>query len=132
MFVTFYRHVLSAAVLALGLTAYSEAAQIIGLESPNSFVGDPSGKDYFISNINGEPDARDNNGFITKLDTEGKITNSSLSKAVSRMCCCTPQGNGLDWVNVYIADLDQLKGFDKTTGKLLATVSFPSPTDRFR
>ena len=26
----------------------------------------------------------------------------------------------------YVVDLDELKGFDKSTGKLLITVSFPS------
>jgi streptogramin lyase len=31
---------------------------------------------------------------------------------------------------LYIADLDQLKGFDKDTGKLLVTISFPAPSAR--
>jgi len=66
------------------------AAQITGLEAPNSFVGDQQGKEFFISNVNGEPDARDNNGFITKVDAEGKVLNSSSSKAASSMSCCMP------------------------------------------
>lgn len=127
MFAIFYRHVLLVAVLTLGFSAQSEAAQITGLESPNSFVGDPSGKDYFISNINGEPDARDNNGFITKLDTEGKITNLKfIQGGVSDVLLHAPKGMALIGSMLYIADLDQLKGFDKTTGKLLVTISFPS------
>ncbi len=35
------------------------------LQSPYSFVNDPLAKGYFISSVNGEPEATDNNGFIT-------------------------------------------------------------------
>ncbi|MBS0182352.1 MAG: hypothetical protein JSS39_08110 [Nitrospira sp.] len=114
-------------VLILGLTVAGEAAQITGLESPNSFVGDPSGKDYFISNINGEPDARDNNGFITKLNAEGKVTELKfIQGGVADVLLHAPKGMALVGPILYIADLDQLKAFDKTSGKLIATVSFPT------
>jgi DNA-binding beta-propeller fold protein YncE len=100
----------------------------MGLESPNSFVGDPSGSDYYISNINGEPDAKDNNGFITKLDGQGKITGLKfIQGGASDIVLHAPKGLALDGRILYVADLDQLKGFDKTTGKLLVTVSFPPP-----
>lgn len=114
---------------ALGFTcaSASEAAQITGLESPNSFVGDLQGKEYFISNINGEPEARDNNGFITKLDTEGKVTSLKfIQGGVADVLLHAPKGLALVGQTLYVADLDQLKGFDKTTGKLLVTVSFPT------
>ncbi len=114
-------------VLILGVTFPGEAAQITGLESPNSFVGDPSGKDYFISNINGEPDARDNNGFITKLNAEGKVTDLKfIQGGVADVLLHAPKGMVVVGSILYIADLDQLKAFDKTSGKLIATVSFPT------
>ncbi|MGE3977439.1 MAG: hypothetical protein AB7F94_07605 [Nitrospira sp.] len=114
-------------VLILGLTFPGEAAQITGLESPHSFVGDPSGKDYFISNINGEPDARDNNGFITKLNAEGKVTELKfIQGGVADVLLHAPKGMALVGPILYIADLDQLKAFDKASGKLIATVSFPT------
>ena len=121
-----FRSLVSAAfVLALDLP--SDAAQITGLESPNSFVGDPSGKDYFISNVNGDREARDNNGFITKLDPNGKITNLKfIQGGVADIFLHAPKGLALVGQILYVADLDQLKGFDKTTGKLLVTVSFPA------
>lgn len=113
------------------LTLPSEAAQITGLESPNSFVGDPLGKEYFISNINGEPEARDNNGFITKLNAEGKVIHLKfIQGGVSEVPLHAPKGMALVGSILYVADLDQLKGFDKTTGKPLATVSFSSVSER--
>jgi sugar lactone lactonase YvrE len=114
---------------ALGLAAASpsQATQITGLESPNSFVGDQEGKEYFISNINGEPDARDNNGFITKLDTEGKITRLRfIQGGVAEVLLHAPKGVALVGQRLYVADLDQLKGFDKTTGKQLLAIPFPA------
>jgi len=117
------------AALIIGFPLPSEAAQITGLETPNSFVGDLSGKEYFISNINGEPEARDNNGFITKLNAEGKITNLKfIQGGVAEISLHAPKGLALVGSILYVADLDQLKGFDKTTGKQLLTVSLPPPS----
>jgi hypothetical protein len=113
--------------LVLCLAAPVDAAQILGLEAPNCFVGDQSG-DYFISNINGEPEARDNNGFITKVDSHGKVTHLKfIQGGVDNVHLHAPKGMAVEGEILYVADLDQLKGFDKTTGKLLITVSFPPP-----
>ena len=125
--VHFYFRFVSFIALTLGLALPSEAVQITGLASPNSFVGDPSGSEYFISNINGEPDARDNNGFITKLNAEGKVTSLKFVQGgVGEIFLHAPKGMALVGSILYVADLDQLKGFDKTTGKQVATVSFSS------
>lgn len=111
--------------LAFSLVSPGNAAQITGLESPYSFISDPSGKEYFISNINGEPDSRDNNGFITKLDAEGKITNLKFVQGgAADVVLHAPKGMTLIGAILYVVDLDQLKGFDKTTGKPVVTVSF--------
>ncbi len=127
LFVKFYHRLLLSLVLILGMTFRVEAAQITGLESPNSFVGDPSGKEYFISNINGEPEARDNNGFITKLNAEGKVTDLKfIQGGVADVLLHAPKGMAVVGPILYIADLDQLKAFDKTSGKLIAAVSFPT------
>lgn len=118
-------------VFVLSLPWPGQAVQILGLESPNSFVGDPTGKEYFISNVNGEPDARDNNGFITKLDTDGKITSLKfIQGGVGNVLLHAPKGLALDGDTLYVADLDELKGFDRTTGKLLVTVTFPATPRR--
>ncbi len=125
---------MAAVVLAAGFAAWStertaDAAQVTGLESPQSFVGDPSGREYFISNVNGEPEARDNNGFITKLDGEGKVVQRKfIEGGAAGIDLHAPKGMVLVGQTLYVVDLDQLKGFDKTTGKLIVTVSCPSST----
>jgi hypothetical protein len=119
------------ATLVLCLASPISAAQITGLESPNSFVGDQSSSEYFISNINGEPEARDNNGFITKLDAKGTVTSLKFIQGDSAgVVLHAPKGMALVGQTLYVADLDQLKGFDKTTGKQLVAVSFPASSSR--
>jgi DNA-binding beta-propeller fold protein YncE len=121
------RWVLFLFLVGLTWVPAAHAVQITGLESPNSFIGDPLGKDYFISNINGEPEGRDNNGFITKLDTDGKVTSLKFIQGGSaNVLLHAPKGLALVGHTLYVADLDELKGFDKDTGKLLITVSFPA------
>lgn len=110
----------------IGLSDFTHAAQITGLEGPNSFVGDQQGKEFFISNVNGEPDARDNNGFITKVDAEGKVLNLKfIQGGIVDVMLHAPKGLAVVDQTLYVADLDQLKGFDKSTGKSLVVVSFP-------
>lgn len=103
------------------------------MESPNSFVGDQQGKTFFISNVNGEPEARDNNGFITKVDAEGKVLNLKfIQGGIADVMLHAPKGLAVVGQTLYVADLDQLKGFDTTTGKSLAVVSFPAQTSKKR
>jgi hypothetical protein len=122
---TFLRAALVCCALA-GSSGLLHAAQITGLEGPNSFVGDQQGKEFFISNVNGEPDARDNNGFITKVDAEGKVLNLKfIQGGIVDVMLHAPKGLAVVDQTLYVADLDQLKGFDKATGKSLVAVSFP-------
>jgi hypothetical protein len=124
------RNILLRATLAwwafFGSSDLLYAAQITGLEGPNSFVGDQQGKEFFISNVNGEPDARDNNGFITKVDADGKVLNLKfIQGGIVDVMLHAPKGLAVVDQTLYVADLDQLKGFDKSTGKSLVVVSFP-------
>ena len=101
------------------------ALQISGLQSPQSFLADPSGEQYFISNANGDPDAKDNNGFITKLDNTGKVIQLHfIQGGAGGTTLHAPKGMAIADRVLYMTDLDTLRGFDKTTGQLLITVTF--------
>jgi DNA-binding beta-propeller fold protein YncE len=117
-----------AAALIASRSLVAEAAQIEGLQAPHGFVADPSGETYFISNVNGEPDARDNNGFITKIDQNGKISHLHfIQGGRDGVVLHAPKGMAIVEDILYVVDLDTLHGFDKETGKSTVTVSFPSP-----
>lgn len=117
---------LALAVLLLpGLFAPALALQVTGLQSPQSFLSDQTCECYFISNVNGEPAAKDNNGFITKLDRDGKVIASQFIRGGDGTTMLhAPKGMAVVNQLLYVADLDTLRAFDVKTGKPIAAVSF--------
>ena len=117
--------------VGLSLTAsWAWALQVSGLESPHSFLADPASRSYFISNINGETDARDNNGFITKLSDDGRITAFKfIEGGRDGVTLHAPKGMAVVDQVLYVTDLDTLHAFDKTSGKLLTSLLLPRPAD---
>lgn len=113
--------------LLFGFLSFSSVlAQITvtDLASPYSFVSDAAGKEYFISSVNGEPDARDNNGFITKLDANGKIIHRKfIEGGIGDTTLHAPKGMALVDGVLYVADLEMLRGFEASTGKPVATIT---------
>lgn len=115
-----------AAWLCVG-TVPAFALQILELSGPYSFVVDPVTKEYFISSINGDESARDNNGFITKLDESGKVVGLKfIEGGRDGVTLHAPRGLAIVGQTLYVADLDQVRGFDKSTGKLLLTLPLGS------
>lgn len=110
--------------MVLAAPALALSAQVEGLSTPQSFVADPSGEFYFISNINGDPDVMDNNGFITKLDQSGKIIARSFIHGGNGITLHAPKGMVIVDRVLYVADLGALRGFDTETGNPIVTVSF--------
>ena len=88
------------------------------LQSPYSFVNDPLDKGYFISSVNGDAETADNNGFITKLDPNGKLLDLKfIQGGKGDVILHAPKGMALVEHVLYVADLNTLRGFDTTTGK---------------
>jgi len=98
------------------------------LQSPYSFVNDPVEKNYFISSVNGEAEAADNNGFITKLNPNGKLLNLKfIQGGKADVTLHAPKGMALVEHVLYVADLDTLRGFDTVTGKPVMALTIRSP-----
>lgn len=111
----------------LGSPFCAVALQVTGLQTPESFLADPAGEGYFISNANGDPDLKDNNGFITKLDKAGAISQLQFIKGgMGTTVLHAPKGMALVGHTLYVADLDSLRAFDKVTGQPVLTVPFPT------
>jgi DNA-binding beta-propeller fold protein YncE len=101
----------------LSASGKASAFVIKGLKTPESFIVDPETGDYFISNINGNPTTKDNNGFITKLDRTGKIIQMKFAEGGKGMVTLhAPKGMAVIGNLLYVADIDVVRGFDKETG----------------
>jgi len=67
----------------------------------------------YVSNINGAPDAKDKNGFISKVSMEGQVTEQFWVKGID-----APKGMGLHDGKLYVSDIDRVHEIDTKTGKI--------------
>ena len=109
--------------LLLGPPSIVWSNPIVNLKSPQSIAVDP-GNGYFIANANGDPGNRDNHGFITKLNQDGEIVALHFIKdGQGTTVLHSPTGMVLVDQRLYVADLDTIRVFDKTTGEPVLAIS---------
>jgi sugar lactone lactonase YvrE len=72
----------------------------------------------YVANINGAPDKKDGNGFISKVSLDGKVTEAQWAKGMD-----APKGMGLANGKLYVADIDRVHEIDPATGKITKTHS---------
>ncbi|HEY6853125.1 MAG TPA: hypothetical protein VI139_02675, partial [Gemmatimonadales bacterium] len=51
----------------------TKVATVDSLQTPESVLWDAAADVYFVSNINGNPSVKDNNGFISRVKPNGAI-----------------------------------------------------------
>jgi sugar lactone lactonase YvrE len=105
----------------------SGAFEVTGLATPESFIVDPTTGEYYISNINGAPTDRDNNGFITKLDKTGKVIALKFVEGGKEVVPLhAPKGLAIIGDVLYVTDIDAVRGFDTSSGKLRHSMDLKS------
>lgn len=77
----------------------------------------------YVSNINGAPDAKDGNGFISKVSLEGQVTEQSWVEGMD-----APKGMGLRNGKLYVADIDRVHEIDTESGKITNTYAVAGAT----
>jgi DNA-binding beta-propeller fold protein YncE len=70
----------------------------------------------YVANINGAPDGKDGNGFISKVSLDGKVTVLKWAKGMD-----APKGLGLANGKLYAADIDRVHEIDPASGKITKT-----------
>ena len=95
----------------------AQAFEVRGLATPESFQVDPETGEYYISNIQGAPTRKDDNGFITHLDARGRVLDLRfVDGARPEVTLHAPKGLAIVGDVVYVTDIDAIRGFDKQTG----------------
>jgi sugar lactone lactonase YvrE len=88
-----------------------------GFATPESVLYDETRDRYLVSNINGTPTGLDNNGFISELSPDGKITNLKWIEAgKGKVTLNAPKGMAIVKDVLYVADVDTVRMFDAKTG----------------
>ena len=95
-----------------------------GLNVPESVRYDPDLDVYFISNINGNPSQKDNNGFIARVraDSTGSAPAMLVEGGKAGVTLNAPKGMAIKGDTLYVADIDALRMFNKRTGASLGSV----------
>ncbi|HEU4994238.1 MAG TPA: hypothetical protein VFT29_05435 [Gemmatimonadaceae bacterium] len=109
-----------------GAAAAATAAKVgetDGFKTPESVRYDPELDVYYISNINGNPSQRDNNGFISKVraDSTGVVT-MLVEGGKNGVTLNAPKGMALKGDTLFVADVDAVRMFNRRTGASLGSV----------
>src|SRR5215475_15750544 len=88
-----------------------------GIDSPESVYYDAGSGFVFSSQIGGDASAHDGNGRIVKLTIDGKMIDANWAKGLD-----APKGLRSYRGTLYVADIDQVVGFDINSGREVSRV----------
>lgn len=83
------------------------------LRVPESVLVDSKNNVLYVASIDGKPDGKDGNGFISKVSPQGKIVNLKWVTGLD-----APKGMGLFNNNLYVTDITRVAVIDITSGKI--------------
>ncbi len=102
-----------------------------GFSAPESVVYDRRTKEYYVSNVVGSAGEKDGKGWISKLDSRGKMkalkwadgsraTGMDLKRNLD-----APKGLGLRDGILWVTDIDSVSAFQTKTGKKTVEIKIP-------
>jgi glucose/arabinose dehydrogenase len=104
--------------------ARDEKGAAVAWSTPESVKYDESLDGYFVSNIEGNPGAKDNNGFIVFVPAEGSDSARVLARGGrAGVTLNAPKGMAITGDTLWVADIDAVRGFDKRTGRPVASIA---------
>ena len=114
----------TAATAAAAATA-QRVATTEGFSTPESALYDADQRVWFVSNINGSPSARDGNGFISRLTSDGAIDSLHfIQGGRGGAKLDAPKGLAITGDTLWVADISVLRGFNRKTGAPVVTIDF--------
>lgn len=109
----------SAAGAADAPATYERAGAVeAAFQTPEAVRFDEGSDLYYVSNINGGPSAKDNNGFISRVHADGGHVDSLKFIAGGRggVTLHAPKGLAIAGDTLWVTDIDAVRAFNKTTG----------------
>jgi hypothetical protein len=101
----------------------------VGFATPESVLHDRRADVYLVSNINGSPLAKDDNGFISRLAPDGSVTELKwIDGTADGVALNAPKGMAFRRDTLFVADIDVVRLFDRTTGEPIGNWPVPGST----
>lgn len=94
-----------------------------GLAEPESVALGPDGRTLFVANVGGEGDAKDGDGFISRVSTGGKMLQRRWVTGLD-----APKGAAVAGQRLYVSDIDRIVEIDIPTGRIVARYPVPGAT----
>ena len=105
----------------------TRVATATGFLSPESVLYDSTQDVYFVSSINGEPLAKDNNGFISRVRPDAAIeVLKFIEGGRAGVTLNAPKGLAMRGDTLWVADIDVARAFNVRTGVPVDSVRFDS------
>ena len=106
-------------LITTAILGFASTVTVEGFSSPESTIVNKS--DLYVSNVGKElkPTLKDGDGFISKLDINGKIKELHFIDGLD-----APKGMGIVGNTLFVADINTLRGFDLQTKKEVFNVVF--------
>jgi sugar lactone lactonase YvrE len=97
-----------------------------GFVAPEAVRYDPDQDVYFVGNWGpGSASATDNNGYISRMKPDGQIeTLRFIAGGTNGVVLHAPRGMYIVGDTLWVADVDAVRGFNRKTGAMVATVDF--------
>ena len=97
--------------------------------TPESVLYDAKADVYLVSNVNGAPNAADNNGFISRVTPDGsKVDLKWIEAGKKGVKLDAPKGTAIVGNTLYVADISRLREFDATSGKPKGEIALAGAT----
>ncbi len=101
----------------------------VGFATPESVLHDPVTDRYLVSNINGNPLMKDDNGFISRLSPTGEVEQLKwIDGERDDVTLHAPKGMALMGDTLFVADIDAVRLFDRESGAALGERPVPGAT----
>jgi sugar lactone lactonase YvrE len=95
-----------------------------GFNVPESVKYDAELDVFYVSNVNGNPSQKDNNGFIARVRADSTDVMTMLVEGGKRgIYLNAPKGMALSGDTLFVADIDMLRKFNRRTGEYFGAVS---------
>lgn len=114
----------SAAVYEDVAAQFRKVGETANLQGPESARYDRDLDIWFVSNVNGSPTSKDNNGYISRLRPDGTPYNLKFIEGGKKgVTLNAPKGLAIKGDTLWVADIDFARAFNKRTGAAIANVT---------
>ena len=101
----------------------------VGLASPKAVLYDAQSDVYLVSNVDGGLADADGKGFISKLAPDGSLLELKwIGGEAAAGVLDAPKGMALVGDKLYVTDINEVRSFDRQTGKPIGQVVINSAT----